>query len=160
MYSQSRTTRYKELAQVISTILNTEKTRKDKAREISELIRSFGPYRWTGIYDVDASSGLVCNIAWSGPSGPEFPVFPTTKGLTSRVIATGRTVNAGNVAQDTAYLTALASTQSEIIVPILSGDRVVGTLDVESEMQNAFDSEAQKQIEQCALLIAEGWDKL
>jgi putative methionine-R-sulfoxide reductase with GAF domain len=148
------------LEQEISTVLNASNPREDKAAAISELIRSFGPYRWTGIYDVDVRSGLVRNIASSGPSGPEFPVFPITKGLTSRAIATKCTVNVGCVAQDEDYLTALGSTQSEIIVPVLSGDRVIGTLDIESKIPNAFGSEAQRQIERCALLLAKLWDKL
>jgi L-methionine (R)-S-oxide reductase len=87
-------------------------------------------------------------------------VFSTTKGLTSRAIATKRTVNIGNVANDVDYLTALPSTQSEIIVPLMSGDRVMGTLDIESEKPNAFDSNAQRQIEKCALLLAKLWNKL
>jgi putative methionine-R-sulfoxide reductase with GAF domain len=144
----------------ISAIMNADTPRVDKAALISELIRSYGPYRWTGIYDVDLVAGVVSNIAWSGPSPPEFPVFPISKGLTSRVIATRRTVNVGEVASDGDYLTALASTQSEIIVPVLSsaGDHVVGTLDVESENPNAFDSDVQSELERCALLLRRLWN--
>lgn len=153
------TTSSEDLLLAISAILDTGKSRVHQAAEIAELIRSLGPYRWTGIYDVDMGSGLVSNIAWSGPSGPEFPTFAISKGLTSRAISTRATVNVGNVAQDADYLTALPTTQSEIIVPIVSGDRVVGTLDVESEMPNAFDSDTQNQIERCAFFIAKLWDK-
>src|SRR5215469_10833589 len=52
-----------------------DNARVDQAADISELIRSVGPYRWTGICDVDMGSGLVSNIVWSGPSGPEFSTF-------------------------------------------------------------------------------------
>ncbi|MBV9502755.1 MAG: GAF domain-containing protein [Acidobacteriaceae bacterium] len=132
----------------------------EKAAAILDLIRSHGPYRWTGIFDVDAGSGVASNIGWSGPSAPEFPVFPINKGLTSRAIATKSTVNVGDVARDPDYLTALTSTKSEIIVPVLSlsGDSVIGTLDVESETPNAFDSEAQSQLERCALLLRRLWN--
>jgi GAF domain-containing protein len=70
-----------------------------------------------------------------------FSRLPITKELTSRVIAAKRTENVGEVAQNPDYLTCLASTRSELIVPVLSlsGDRVVGTFDVESEIPNAFD---------------------
>jgi L-methionine (R)-S-oxide reductase len=150
------------LEQKISAILTSVKLREEKAAAIAELVRSWGPYRRSGIYDVDGSAGVVSNIAWSGPSAPAFPVFPITKGLTSRAIAAKRTVNVGEVAQDQDYLTALSSTQPEIIVPVLSssGDRVVGTLDVESELPNAFDCEAQEQLERCALLLAKLWHEL
>ena len=68
-------------------------------------------------------------------------------------------MNVSNLAQDTDYLTALATTQSEIIVSIVSGDRGVGTLDIESETPSAFDSETQRHIERCAFLIARLWHK-
>jgi L-methionine (R)-S-oxide reductase len=148
-----------DISQAILASLRCDKPRAYQAADIAELIRSVGPYRWTGLYDVDLGAGLVSVIAWSGPSGPEFPVFPITKGLTSRAIATKRAVNAGNVSEDPDYLTALATTQSEIVVPILSDDRVVGTLDIESEVPHAFDSETQARIERYALLITDLWKK-
>ncbi len=141
-------------------MLEQNAPRAEKAAAIAEAIRLHGSYRWAGIYDVDLTSGIVSNIAWSGPSAPEFPVFPASKGLTSRAIATKRTINVGNVSQDPDYLTALASTRSEIVLPVLSSisGRVVGTLDVESELPDAFNSEIQGQLEQCAVLLSRFWD--
>jgi GAF domain-containing protein len=48
------------------------------------------------------------------------------------------TVVSNDVARDPRYLTALASTGSELIVPVKVGDEVVGTLDVEDEGTDAF----------------------
>jgi hypothetical protein len=42
---------------------------------------------------------MVSNIAWSGPNAPAYPVFPITKGLSSRAITAGKTVNVGDVAK-------------------------------------------------------------
>jgi len=148
-----------DLSRAILASLHSDKSRAVQAAEIAKRIRSAGPYRWAGLYDVDMEAGLVSNIAWSGPSGPEFPVFPVTKGLTSRAIATKHTVNVGHVADDPDYLTALATTQSEIVVPIVRDGRVVGTLDIESETPNAFDSETQGRIERCAFLMTDLWKK-
>jgi hypothetical protein len=83
-----------------------------KAKRIAEAIREAGPYRWVGIYDVNVRSGTVSNIAWSGPNAPAYPVFPITKGITSRAISTRKTVNVGDVASDLSYLTALDSTRA------------------------------------------------
>jgi GAF domain-containing protein len=82
-----------------------------------------------------------------------------TQGLTSRAISAKATVNVDNVAEDADYLTALATTRSEIIVPVIAmNGRVIGTLDVESEIPNAFDSETQKKLENCANLLSRFWD--
>jgi L-methionine (R)-S-oxide reductase len=124
-----------------------------------EVIRKEGRYRWTGLYDVDIRLDIVSNIAWSGPAAPEYPVFSVTKGLTSRAIARKSTVNVGDVTNDSDYLAALATTRSEIIVPVLDiqRDTVIGTLDVESEYPNAFDSSAQSLLEECAVVLSGFW---
>ncbi|HSY71232.1 MAG TPA: hypothetical protein VK798_03290, partial [Alloacidobacterium sp.] len=67
-------------------ILVLSEDRVTKAKRIADAIREAGAYRWVGIYDVNIRSGLVSNIAWSGPSAPAYPVFPITKGITSRAI--------------------------------------------------------------------------
>ena len=112
-------------ANQMTSLLEKQLPRAEKAKAIAEAIRASGDYRWTGVYDVDEEKGVVSNIAWSGSGAPQYPVFSITKGLTSRAIATKRTVNVGDVASDADYLTALATTQSEIIIPVLSarGDK-------------------------------------
>ena len=113
-------------------------------------MRTLGPYRWVGVYDVSAE--LVSIIAWSGPGPPAYPTFPVTKGLTSAAIREKSAVVVGDVRSDPRYLTAFGSTLSEIIIPILDPreSRVIGTIDVESERANAFSATDQKQLEQCA----------
>jgi|SRR5215472_2991238 len=143
----------------LNLLVAREGDRPSRAKAIAEAIRAAGPYRWTGIYDVDAQKGLVSNVAWSGAGAPQHPTFPITKGLTSRAIASRKTVNVGNVASDPGYLTALATTRSEIIIPILDvvGDCVLGTIDVESERAHAFDSATQERLEECANALRAFW---
>jgi L-methionine (R)-S-oxide reductase len=156
--------RYKDqsicLLHAIQQLLSSNLERISKARAVLHVIREDGGYRWAGLYDVDLQRGLVSNIAWNGPSAPEHPNFPYTSGLTSRAIANKRTVNVGDVASDPDYLTALATTRSEIIVPVLdsTGERVLGTLDVESELPNAFDTSTQHLLEVCAILLGRFWN--
>jgi L-methionine (R)-S-oxide reductase len=149
----------RRLPDELQTILALNEDRITKAERIAEAIREAGTYRWVGIYDVNVRPGTVSNIAWSGPNAPAYPVFPITKGLTSRAIAARKTVNVGDVASDSSYLTALDSTRAEIIVPILddTGDHVIGTIDVESEHLNAFDSKAQALLEESANVLTKFW---
>jgi putative methionine-R-sulfoxide reductase with GAF domain len=53
----------------------------------------------------------------------------------------------------------LDSTRSEIIVPVLDGadGRAIGTIDVESERLNAFDSSTQSLLEECANVLKSFW---
>jgi GAF domain-containing protein len=132
----------------LSDILALSLNRAAKAKLIAEAIRDNGAYRWVGLYDVDHAHGLVSNIAWSGPSGPAYPTFPISKGLTSRAIAGNKTINIGEVASDPDYLAALGSSRSEIIIPVFDYSGVViGTIDVESERPDAFGPLAQASLE-------------
>jgi putative methionine-R-sulfoxide reductase with GAF domain len=148
-----------ELPKNIRLLLAKNADRASIARSVAEAIRNHGQYRWTGIYDVDIERGLVSNVAWSGPNAPEYPTFPVTKGLTSRAVTEKRTVNVGDVAIDKDYLTALTTTRSEIIVPVVDeqGSHVFGTIDVESELPNAFDASVQRMLEECAIVLRHFW---
>ncbi len=147
-----------ELAR-LREIVAQPQSRKARAQSIADQIRTAGKFRWVGLYNVDHDQSQVTNIAWSGPAAPAFPTFPITKGLTSRAIAQKQTINIGDVAADSDYLTALGSTRSEIIIPILKDESqiVVGTLDVESEHPNAFPPEIQSFLEECAKAIHLLW---
>jgi predicted amidohydrolase len=73
--------RYKDqsicLLHAIQQLLSSNLERISKARAVLHVIREDGGYRWAGLYDVDLQRGLVSNIAWSGPSAPEHPIFRT-----------------------------------------------------------------------------------
>jgi putative methionine-R-sulfoxide reductase with GAF domain len=149
----------RRLPDELQRILALKEERITTAKRIAKAIREAGAYRRVGIYEVNVRPGMVANIAWSGPNSPAHPIFPITKGLTSRAITSRKTVNVGDVANDSSYLTALDSTRAEIIVPILddTGDHVIGTIDVESEHLNAFDSKAQALLEESANVLRKFW---
>ena len=148
-----------QLLDAVPLILALDLDREDRAMRVAEVIRASGPYRWVGIYDVNIETGMVSNIAWSGPGPPAYPTFPINQGLTSRAITTKGTINVGNVATDPDYLTALGNSQSEIIVPVLdqSAGMVIGTIDVESEKRDAFDEHTQRLLEKYAKALRPLW---
>ena len=138
-------------------ILDLPLPRIEQAQRIAAAIRAEGAYRWVGLYDVDLVRGVVVNVAWSGPHAPAHLSFPVSRGISSRAISLGRTINVGDVTQDADYLTALDGTRSEIIVPVLDGGLVVGTIDVESEYPDGFGPTAQRFLEQCAQTLQAFW---
>jgi L-methionine (R)-S-oxide reductase len=144
------------LGQIRSTAAGSD-DRTVRAKRLAELIRTLGEYRWVGVYDVTAEQVSV--VAWSGPGAPEYPKFPPSKGLTGAAIQQKRAIIVGDVRNDPRYLTAFGSTLSEIIVPVLAPgeERVIGTVDVESEHANAFSARDQQMIEQCAQAALPLW---
>src|SRR5215831_2593289 len=93
-----------KLLSELRAIVRARVDRAKSLKQIAELLKFAGNYRWVGLYDVDHPAGLVKNIVWSGPAAPEYPIFPITKGLTGATISTGRTIKVGNVAADPRYL--------------------------------------------------------
>lgn len=139
-----------KLHKQIQTVLESSDNRKAKAERIAEAIRLSRNYRWVGIYDVNEMEIAV--IAWSGQGAPAFPRFPVTKGLSGEAASSRSTVISNDVENDSRYLTAFGSTQSEIIVPVISPTTkaVIGTVDVESERKNAFTDVDKRLLEECA----------
>jgi GAF domain-containing protein len=149
-----------QLLSHLENIVVATRDRQASLQEAAALIRRSANYRWVGLYDVDHAAGLVRNVSWSGPGEPEYPTFPLTQGLTSAAIAQKQIVNVGDVATDPRYLTAFGSTRSEIIVPVFdrAGERVLGTIDVESEEPNAFTKDIEDLLEACSRVIRPLWE--
>ena len=152
MADYSRRPELNELRRVVGSTDD----RGTKARRIAELIRAAGQYRWVGIYDVTPHE--IAAIAWSGAGDPSFPRFPVTEGLNGAAVRSRSAVIVGDVMRDDRYLTTLASTRSEMVVPVKNeADSVVGTIDVESEIVDRFTDEDREFIESCANEIASLW---
>ena len=71
-----------------------------------------------------------------------------------------RTVIVNDIDKDEDYLLTFSDTQSEIVVPVFSSDgrEVRGTIDVESEQENAFGEEDATFLEECAISIQSLWE--
>jgi putative methionine-R-sulfoxide reductase with GAF domain len=125
-------------------------------REVAELIRTVGGYRWVGLYLVTDTEIRV--VAWTGATPPAFPRFPREKGLNGVAVSTKAPVICQDVSKDSRYLTAFSSTGSEAVFPVVSdeGD-VVGTIDVESDRRNAFRSDDERLLAHCAAAVRSLW---
>jgi len=66
------------------------------------------------------------------------PMLRTGKGIVGHVIRTGETVVAPDVRCDPHYIEGRPKTRSEIAVPIVSNDEVIGALNLESDALDAF----------------------
>jgi L-methionine (R)-S-oxide reductase len=137
-----------ELREAVRVAGELRLPRDERAQRIADLIRTSTDRRWVGIYEVTPTE--VVNLAWSGPAPPAHHRFPAERGLTGAAIKARETVVSNDVARDPRYLTALASTGSELIVPVIVEDEVVGTLDVEDESTDAFSDEDRRLFERVA----------
>jgi putative methionine-R-sulfoxide reductase with GAF domain len=140
-------------------IMNSNQSREEKLKRAAEKIRKAKGYSWVGIYEVGDKE--ITNLAWAGRSEPVIHSFPKDKGLNGRAVTKRQSVIVNDIDKDEDYLLTFTDTQSEIVSPIFDvGERqIVGTIDVESETENAFTNEDIIFLEDCARQISQLWKK-
>lgn len=108
-----------------------------------ERIKQRFQYYFIAIGLVDREAGLIKDWyhlpAFDNVTEEIRKGVPITQGLTGRVVRTGKTLMIGNVKQSQDYLNILSEVRSEMVVPVKIGDTIIGIIDLESDLQNAFD---------------------
>jgi signal transduction histidine kinase len=130
-----------QVSQRITAILDVD----ELLNQITKLIRdSFGYYH-VFLFWTDADCNEIVLRAGSGDAEPSLKASGLRfkigeQGITGRVAATGQPILCNDVSQDPHYHPheLLPETRSELAIPLVFGERVVGVLDVQSDRCNAF----------------------
>jgi L-methionine (R)-S-oxide reductase len=120
---------------------------------MAEMIRTAHDFRWVGIYKITRGEFVI--VAKTGTCPPAYPRFPVTQGLAGAALESKKSIMVADVHKDPRHLPAFGSTQSEIVVPVITeSEKVVGFIDVESEKLDAFTEADRNFLEHAAYLIA------
>jgi putative methionine-R-sulfoxide reductase with GAF domain len=123
------------------------------AKRIADAIRIEGGYGWVAVCEISQSE--VELLGWTGTEAPAFIRFPAAKGVTRDVIKTGAPIVVSDVRKDARYLVAHSTTRSEVIVPVLdAGRKVIGSIEADSQRENAFSEADVRFLERCAEKLA------
>ncbi|HEY2435211.1 MAG TPA: GAF domain-containing protein [Vicinamibacterales bacterium] len=109
-------------------------------------------YAWVGIYLLDGDE-LVLGPFLGKPS-PHTRI-PLGRGICGAAATEKKTIVVDDVNADPRYLACSLETRSEIVVPILEGDAVLGEIDIDSDTAAAFTDVDRRLLEQVAALLAE-----
>lgn len=116
------------------------------------LAKWFPQYSWVGVYVVRGS--VLVLGPWRGPAATEHTRIPIGTGVCGAAAKSGKTEVVGDVRRDPRYLSCFVSTRSEIVVPIRRNKTVLGEIDVDSDMLDAFTVEDQRFLEKVAEQLA------
>ena len=108
-------------------------------------------YTWVGIYLLDGNE-LVLGPFVGKPS-PHTRI-PLGRGICGAAAAEKETIIVDDVNADPRYLACSLETKSEIVVPIMSGDDVLGEIDIDSDQPAAFGAADRALLERVASAIA------
>ena len=147
--------------EAVERFVNRETEADEVLRKVVETLHErFEHYSWVGIYLVEGGD-LVLG-PWEGPQATEHVRIPIGQGICGAAASSGVTEVVDDVNADDRYLTCFVSTRSEIVVPIAYEGKVVGEIDIDSDVPAAFGPEDRRFLERVAVLISPhclvGWD--
>lgn len=108
-------------------------------------------YTWVGIYLIEGDE-LVLG-PFRGKPSPHTRI-PLGRGICGAAATEKATIIVDDVNADPRYLACSIETKSEIVVPIMDGDRVLGEIDIDADRIAAFTSDDRELLERVAALIA------
>ena len=147
---------FDKIIEETNKIVKGEFPRDEKLRAVCELIGARIPHcDWVGLYLVDPNDEdwLVLGPFVGEPT--EHKRIPVGRGICGMAAKQKKTVVVDNVSKETDYLSCSVEVKSEIVVPIIKNDRVVGELDIDSHRLAAFTPEHQGSFERICQLLAE-----
>ena len=108
-------------------------------------------YTWVGIYLMDGDELELG--PYRGKPSPHTRI-PLGRGICGAAATEKTTIIVDDVNADPRYLACSIETKSEIVVPIMSGERVLGELDIDSDRHAAFTDDDRELLERVATLLA------
>ncbi len=120
--------------------------------KIADALHANFPY-YTGVYLYVLDGETLTLIAYRGRP-TEHTRIPIGVGICGRAARVKQTVTIDDVTADAEYIACSLETRSEIVVPILRGDRVLGEIDIDSDVPAAFSGGDKIFLEEVARSIA------
>jgi L-methionine (R)-S-oxide reductase len=108
-------------------------------------------YSWVGIYLLDGEHLQLGPFL--GKPSPHTRI-PLNQGICGAAATQRETIIVDDVDADPRYLACSLETRSEIVVPILKGERVLGEIDIDSDKKAAFGPADRDLLEATASLLA------
>ncbi len=154
MKSQPRMNREraKELLAEVDLLASRAQQPAGMRKSVVQLLNLEPTYNWVGLYLL--RGGELRLDAWNGPAPTTHTTIPLGRGVTGFAAKSGRTEIVSDVSKEPRYLQCLASTRSEIAVPIAHDGKVVGALDIDGDTVNAHSSVDREFLEALAAKIS------
>lgn len=148
--SGDKPAQYAQLLAQAKDLLHGEHDRIANAANLSALLFNDLPdLNWAGFYFFDGNELVV------GPFQglPACIRIPLDKGVCGAAARTRKTQLVRDVHAFPGHIACDAASRSEIVIPLVKGDALVGVLDIDSPLEARFDEDDQRGLE----AIAQAW---
>jgi L-methionine (R)-S-oxide reductase len=141
-----------EIVGQIEQKVNSTASRDETLRYAVQVLKEERPhYNWVGIYLLDRET-LVLHNYIGKPT--EHTHIPVGKGVCGAAVAEGANQIVGDVTKIDNYLACSLETRAEIVVLIRKGTEIFGQIDIDSDLENAFNQEDEILLSRVADLLA------
>ncbi|MDH5824872.1 GAF domain-containing protein [Luteimonas sp. RD2P54] len=143
---------YAQLAQQARALLAGERDRVANAANLSALLFAALPdLNWAGFYFFDGTELVV------GPFQglPACVRIPLDRGVCGAAASARTTQRVEDVHAFPGHIACDAASRSELVVPLVAGDALVGVLDLDSPLPGRFDADDQAGLESIARIWLE-----
>jgi L-methionine (R)-S-oxide reductase len=144
---------YKVTEKKIKGMLTKNKSTTTLQDVVDVLYEGFEKYSWVGIYRVKGD--VLILGPWNGKQATEHTSISIGQGVCGSAARTGKTEVVADVSTDRRYLSCFRSTRSEIVVPIKKKNKVIGEIDIDSDVPDAFDKTDEKFLEKIADMLSQ-----
>ena len=146
---------YAGLADELSGLLAGEQDLVANAANTAALLFDALPdINWAGFYFLRAREGRDAELVVGPFQGkPACVRIPLGKGVCGTAAATRKTVVVRDVHEFPGHIACDAASNSEIVVPLVKGDTLLGVLDIDSPLLARFDDADRRGIERLAALF-------
>lgn len=139
---------YDKLKERCSDILKGEGGWRDKLERLCELLQREVPhYNWVGFYLVENPSAEELVLGPYRGEPTEHIRIPFGRGICGQAAQRRKTFVVDDVREETNYLACSVKVLSEMVVPIMRGERVLGEIDIDSHRLSAFSEEDREFLE-------------
>ncbi|MGC5325510.1 GAF domain-containing protein [Brevibacillus sp. SYSU BS000544] len=150
-YTGTREENYQLVIQQLQALIEDETNRIANLSNAAALLNLFlQEINWVGFYLYDEEQLIL------GPFQglPACVRIPLGKGVCGTSAAKRETVRVEDVHLFPGHIACDAASQSEIVVPIIKNDELLGVLDIDSPIKNRFDELDQRYLEQFVQVLA------
>ncbi|NQX70134.1 GAF domain-containing protein [Paenibacillus alba] len=154
-YEGTREEQYALLIQQVEALIHDEPNRIANLANAAALLGQFlSEVNWVGFYLIDQSNEKKELVLGPFQGLPACVRIPLGKGVCGTAAERRETVLVPDVQAFPGHIACDAASQSEIVVPILLGDELIGVLDIDSPKLSRFDETDQRYLEQFVQKLA------
>ncbi len=139
----------------IMRVVKSANQRNQKLVNICEILKNdVSYYDWVGFYIADEAAQELTLGPFAGDP-TEHTKIPFGKGICGQAVKKKETLIAQDVTKETNYLSCSPKVKSEIIVPIIKNNNIIGELDIDSYTSEPFSDDDKDFLENICNIITQ-----